>query len=233
MTKPYLSIVLPCRNQADHIGEVLNRYVASLDAIGRPYEIVIVPNACTDRTPEIVSTLAKSDSRFRVIETTQGGWGRSVRTGLNGAVGEHLCYTNSARTNPDDVVALFQLYAQNRPCIAKVRRHRRGVFSRELGSWLYNLEGRVLFGINSGDINGTPKIFSRTLWEQLAVTSEQDLFDMELMAKASAQGVRLVEMPVYGFRRYGGKSSTTWRSAWAMYVGAFWLRATLEGKAGK
>jgi len=33
-----VSVVLPCRNQADHIAQVLRRYLAPLDALGLPFE---------------------------------------------------------------------------------------------------------------------------------------------------------------------------------------------------
>ena len=228
MTKPYLSVILPCRNQADHIGEVLQHWVESLNTIERPYELVVIPNACTDSTPEIARDLAGRYPQFRVIENSAPGWGRAVRTGLDAAFGENLCYSNSARTDPDQIPALLRLFEQYRPCIAKVKRQGRGVLSRAIASWLYNLEGRLLFGIKSGDVNGTPKIFARAVWEQLSVTAQDDLFDMELIARASQLGIPVIELPVSGFRRHGGRSSTTFASARAMYWGAFRLRRSLR-----
>ena len=52
IANPYLSVILPCRNQADHIAEVLERYFAPLERTGRDFELVVVPNACTDRTEQ-------------------------------------------------------------------------------------------------------------------------------------------------------------------------------------
>src|SRR5690606_22758473 len=39
---PYLSLVLPCRNQADHIRDVLLQYAAPLEAYGCTYELIVV-----------------------------------------------------------------------------------------------------------------------------------------------------------------------------------------------
>ena len=100
---PWFSLVLPCRNQADHIGEVLKRYAAPLNTIGREYELIVVPNASQDATAEVVRKLAKHDGRLRVVENPAGGWGLSVLCGLRVARGEVLAYTNSARTNPEHV----------------------------------------------------------------------------------------------------------------------------------
>jgi Glycosyl transferase family 2 len=219
---PSLSVVLPCRNQADHIERVLSAYAPPLASCD--YELVVVPNACTDGTPEIVHRLATSDARIRVVESANGGWGLSVLAGLSAARGRVLCYTNSARTDPAQIPTLLGLYQAHAPCLAKVRRVERAAPLREVGSWLYNLESRLLFGIRARDVNGTPKILSRELYADLDLSSQGDLLDLELIAKTTRRGIPIVEMPVRGCERHGGKSSTNLGSAWSMYVGAVRLR---------
>ncbi len=225
---PELSVILPCRNQADHIGPVLGRYLAALDPTRVAYELVVVPNACTDETAGNVRERAEREPRIRVVENPEGGWGLSVLTGMRAARGRTLCFTNSARTDPAHIPPLLELFQRNSPCIAKVRRHRRGVLSREAGSSLYNLEARALFGIAVRDVNGTPKVLLRGDFERLALESPGDLLDLEIMAKAHRLGIQVVEMPVEGFTRHGGRSSTNLRSAWRMYAGAVGLRRTLR-----
>jgi glycosyltransferase involved in cell wall biosynthesis len=226
-----LSIVLPCRNQADHIGAVLRAYAEPLDAARLRYELVVVPNACTDRTADVVREVAAADPRVVVVENPSGGWGLSVLTGLAAAGGEVLCYTNSARTDPKDIPRLLELYRRHAPCVAKLRREQRGVLTREIGSWLYNLEGRLLYGFSARDVNGTPKILARDVYRRLDLRSPDDLLDLELVVKAKHLGVPIVEMPVPGFKRHGGKSSTNLKSAWRMYAGAVKLRKDLAAFA--
>jgi glycosyltransferase involved in cell wall biosynthesis len=224
-----LSVVLPCRNQADHIARVLESYKAPLAGLAGGYELVVVPNACTDATPRIVQDLAALDPHVRAVPIPLGGWGRAVLAGLTAARGEWLCYANSARTDPAHVPALLELARARGEAVAKVRRERRGAPLRETGSWLYNLEARVLFGIRVRDVNGTPKVLPRTLYDRLDLHSLDDLLDLELLAQAARRGVPIVEMPVAGFKRHGGRSSTGFRSAWRMYVGALALRGRLAG----
>jgi glycosyltransferase involved in cell wall biosynthesis len=231
MTAPYLSVVLPCRDQADHIERVLASYAEPLQAVSGGYELVVVPNACRDATPEIVAALAARDPRMRIVDNPEGGWGLSVLTGLAAARGRMLCYTNTARTDPRQVPALLAAAERAGGCIAKVRRVHRGAAVREIGSWLYNLEARIVLGIHAGDVNGTPKIFPRGVYDRLALESVGDLLDLELLAKARRLAVPVVEMPVEGFARHGGRSRTGLTSAWRMYSGAFRLRRTLAGFA--
>jgi hypothetical protein len=111
-------------------------------------------------------------------------------------------------------------YLEHQPCLVKARRKARNAPLRELGSALYNFEGRVLFGIAVPDVNGTPKVMSRETYRSFRLGADDDLLDMELMAQAARRGIPVVEIPVRGFKRHGGKSSTTFRSAWRMYRGA-------------
>lgn len=219
-----LSLVLPCRNQADHIGGVLLRYVDALAAFGHPFELVVVPNACTDDTPKIVEELAQRDARVRVAVNPTGGWGLSVRVGLEAARGSILAYTNTARTEPATVPDYVRTFHQHHgQCLVKACREARQAPMREIGSWLYNLEARLFFGIRCGDVNGTPKIFSRELFESMRLTSPGDLLDLELLAGVTRRKVPIVQIPVRGFHRHGGKSSTNWKSAVKMYSGAVGL----------
>lgn len=229
-TAEQLSLVLPCRNQADHIEAVLLRYLNPLEALGVPFELIVVPNASTDSTLEIVEGLARRDERIRVVHNPDGGWGLSVRKGLDAAGGTILAYTNTARTDPGVIPTFVRRYLErgggSAPCVVKARRQARQARLREVGSWFYNLEARLFLGVRCGDVNGTPKVLGRELYRSLHLTATGDLLDLELMAGAYRLGVPVLEVPLRGFRRHGGKSSTTWKSALKMYAGALglWLR---------
>jgi hypothetical protein len=218
--------VLPCRNQADHIGRLIPRYAAALEREGLTFELVVVPNASTDGTGEVVAALAVADPRVRCVPNPPGGWGRSVRVGLRAARGDVLVYTNTARTDPDAVPEFVRRHREHPRAVIKASRRARKAPLREVGSWVYNLQARVLFGVPCRDVNGTPKVFGRDLYDRLNLTENGDLLDLELIAQAATTGATVVEVPTYGFHRHAGRSSTTFRSAWRMYGGAvrLWLR---------
>jgi Glycosyl transferase family 2 len=228
-----ISLVLPCRNQGDHIGAILPRYLRPLEGLGLPFELVVVPNASMDATQEVVENLARQDRRIRVVANPAGGWGRSVRTGLDACRGSVLAYTNTARTDPQSVPDFIRLYLagaqQGRGCLVKARREARNAPLREFGSLLYNLEARLCFGIHCHDVNGTPKVFSSGLYHSINLTATGDLIDLELMRAAARRGIPVLDLVVRGFKRHGGKSSTTFQSAWNMYTGA--LKLWLTGRA--
>jgi hypothetical protein len=217
---PDLSVVLPFRNQADHLAALIRRYLDEFRPQPWSFELVLVPNACTDDSVRLCRDLEKIDPRVRSVENPRGGWGLSVRCGLAEARGRHLCYTNSARTEPAQVVDVYTRARHHEKLLVKVTRRARGQVLREVGSLLYNLECRALFQLRCRDVNGTPKVFPRSLLDRIRLSSEGDLLDVELLAKARRLGWRVAEVTVEGWKRHGGKSSTNLTSARRMYLGA-------------
>lgn len=222
-----ISVVLPVHNQADHVGALLDGHREALARGGGDWEIVVVANACSDQTAAVCRAIAAEDERVKVIELAEGGWGRAVKAGLRVATGELLCYTNSARTQPE-MLTLLLLYARAYPgVVVKANRRIRDSLRRRLGSLLYNLESRALFDLATWDINGTPKVFPRSCEHLLTLRSDDDLIDLEFLAICRRHGYPVIEVPLLQTVRHGGRSTTNYASAVRMYVGALRLRRAL------
>jgi len=220
MGETFASIVLPVHNQADHIGPLVQSYRTALAALPLRAEILLVPNACRDDSVAICRALALADPDVRVAESELGGWGRAVRLGLREARGDILCYTNSARTTPEELVLLFRYALAHPGVVIKANRKIREHWSRRIGSLLYNMECRALFDLSNWDVNGTPKIFPRAHERLMALTRDDDLIDAEFSMICRRQGYPMLEVPIFSQRRHGGRSTTNLRSAFRMYRGA-------------
>ena len=221
MSRTLVSVVLPVHNQADHIAEVVKEYEAALSAIDRPHELLLVANACRDRTPEICRGLAAVRPSVRVVETDRGGWGLAVKLGLLHAQGDLLCFTNAARTSAADLALVITTACANAPVVVKARREVRDSWKRRLGSFLYNLECRIFFDLPYWDVNGTPKAFPRSFEKLLKLTHDDDLLDAEFNVVVARERYPMIEVPIHSARRHGGKSTTNFRSAWNMYAGVY------------
>lgn len=229
------SVILPVYNQAGHIGEVLEGYVAELARFNLEYELLPVVNGRRrDNSLEICRAL---EARYPVIRTLcidEGGWGRAVKAGLAGASGDLLCYANSARTTGRDLLLFLMYGAVHDDCVVKANRKIRENWKRRLGSLLYNLECRSIFDLPYWDINGTPKVFHRNLARLLGLNSDDDLIDLEFHAICREENYPVLEVPVFSTSRHSGRSTTNIGSAIRMYTGAFRLRRvmkeTMKGK---
>jgi succinoglycan biosynthesis protein ExoA len=76
-----VSVIVPCRNEREHIGACLRSILAQEMPPGG-FEVIIADGLSDDGTRNILMSLAQQDSRLRVIDNP----GRIVSTGLNAAI---------------------------------------------------------------------------------------------------------------------------------------------------
>jgi glycosyltransferase involved in cell wall biosynthesis len=229
------SIVLPVHDQDDHVEGIVRGYLVALAALPGRYELLLVTNGCRDRSPEICARLAEQEPDVRHIDLVDSGWGRAVKAGLAASHGNLLCYTNAARTTPEILVVMLAYALAYPEVVLKANRRVRESRRRRLGSLLYNLECRALFDLSVWDINGTPKIFPRTFGKLLELSRDDDLIDIEFNVVCRREAYPVIEVPILATVRQGGRSTTGYRSALRMYLGAYALwrqeRARGEGSS--
>jgi glycosyltransferase involved in cell wall biosynthesis len=185
-------------------------------------------NGSTDSSLSVCRELERTSPFVKVLESVEGGWGRAVLLGLESARGDLLCYTNLARTRAEDLTLLLLYGLMHPDVVVKANRKIRDSLYRRFGSLLYNLECRALFDLSYWDINGTPKVFSRSLGKLLTLTRKDDLVDLEFHIVCRHEGYRVLEVPIFSNVRHGGRSTTNHRSALGLYWGALsmWRRRT-------
>lgn len=229
MSFELVSIVLPVYNQADHIEAVLQEYLSEMDRLPFRFELLPVVNGVRrDRSLEICQEYSTRRPEIRTLCIESGGWGRAVRHGLANARGDLLCYTNSARTGGKDLLLLVTYSAMHSGTVIKANRKIRESWKRRLGSLLYNVECRTLFDLPYWDMNGTPKVFPRSMAALLNLTRDDDLIDLEFHVICKRENYPMLEVPIFSTSRRSGNSTTGYTAAAHMYWGAMRLRKQLR-----
>jgi succinoglycan biosynthesis protein ExoA len=78
---PTVSVILPCRNEGDHIEACVSSIFGQQSAPGE-IEIIVADGMSTDKTRDILERLSSQDDRLKVIDNPE----RIVSTGLNAAI---------------------------------------------------------------------------------------------------------------------------------------------------
>src|SRR5436190_20273870 len=78
---PYVSVVVPCRNELGFIQACLESILNQESPEGG-FEVIVADGKSSDGTREFLRELAQRDSRVRLIDNP----GRIVPTGLNAAI---------------------------------------------------------------------------------------------------------------------------------------------------
>ena len=81
LTSRSVSIIVPCRNEAGHLGPFLDSLLAQ-DCVDLDWEAIIVDGMSEDGTQAILSAYCGREPRIRVMENARG----IVSTGLNAAI---------------------------------------------------------------------------------------------------------------------------------------------------
>lgn len=231
MNPPLLSIVLPVHNQVDHVASVVESYLEALNKIPNPHEIILVPNGCSDDSLNVCGQIAELEPSVRVRNCEENGWGLAVKVGLEEALGDILCYTNLARTSAEDLLLMLLYTVAHPDVIVKANRKIRESWVRRLGSLLYNIECRAFFDLPYWDINGTPKVFPRTCSALLKLTRTDDLIDAEFNIICRREAYRVLEVPIFSYKRHSGGSTTNFSAALRMYWGAYKMWRSSPGKS--
>ncbi len=224
---PRISVILPIYNQSEQLDFLFEQYTTRLPELNVAWELLFIVNGSKDDSYEKAQRLAAKNPNVIVHNLQLGGWGRAVKFGLAQAKGELVCYTNSARTTIDDLMLILTYGLANDKTVIKTTRVIRESFTRKIGSILYNYENRMLLGTPLWDVNGTPKVVPAKYLKDINLISDGDLIDAELMARIYRNQVQIVEILILSTKRIGGRSTTSFKSAWKMYKGLFELRNKL------
>ena len=203
------SIVIPFYNEEDNVEEVVSGIDAVLADRDIQYEIVAVDNGSFDNTGKILGQLRESIPNLKIlrIEENQGyGWG--IINGLRWTSGNYIGFMcGDNQIEPTEILNVYDKIVTDNLDLCKVRRVKRqdGLF-RKLISFFYNIICPTLFLIKATDLNGTQKIFKKSIFENLDLVSKGWFIDAEIMIKFSKAGYKIGDVPVVFKKRRKGYS---------------------------
>ncbi|MEK6276023.1 MAG: glycosyltransferase family 2 protein [Actinomycetota bacterium] len=194
-----LSIVMPAWNEEAMIASLLDTLEHELGGRFESAEIVVVDDASTDRTAEVLAELARSSGRLRVLRGERNlGHGPSVLRGLRAATGEWIFQLDS---DGQFVIAEFwDLWARHEEAdlVLGVRVDRKDPRHRLLLSRVVAAVVSLLAGRRLRDPNVPFRLFRRALLDDIeSLLAEDALAPSILMTLAAAvRGWQIVEVPV-------------------------------------
>jgi dolichol-phosphate mannosyltransferase len=108
---PYLSLVIPCFNEQENVPTLLERVEASLSRIGKPFEVIIIDDGCTDDSPRLLADAMKIKPWLRVIRMVKNsGQSAGFEAGFQAARGEVIATIDADLQNdPEEIPRLVPL----------------------------------------------------------------------------------------------------------------------------
>lgn len=145
-----VSIVIPAKNEAENIATLLDGINAALAGLDRA-EVIVVDDASTDATAEVVRARMASDPGLRLIRHDRsGGQSAAVHSGVRAARGAIVCTLDGDGQNPPEELPklwapLLAPGSERIGIVAGQRVGRQDTLSKRLASRFANgLRARIL-----------------------------------------------------------------------------------------
>src|SRR6185295_18487205 len=209
--RPSVSLVIPMFNEEENIEHAIDYAVDALERHAGDYEILVVDDASTDRSPEIVARLAAANPRIRMLRhAVNRKLGASLKTGFAAARKDLVLYMDADLPFDPEAMgpAIQALKVTRADLIAGYRLDRTTEgFRRTVYSYLYNSLIGILFGWPHRDTNFSFKLMRREVLEAVELKAEGSLIDAELIVKAKNLAFLIQQLGLDYFPRTRGSST--------------------------
>ena len=224
-----LSVVMPCYNERDTIGEIVRR----VRAVPMNLEIIIVDDGSQDGTREILAGI--EGDGVRVIHHPENrGKGAALATGFAAATGDVIVVQDAdLEYDPAEFPELIAPIEKGMADVVYGSRfggkpQRVHMFWHKMGNRLLTFLTNILFNCTLTDMETCYKMFRREVVEGMTINSRRFDVEPEITAKIlKAKKWRVYEMPIsYYGRTYDEGKKITWRDGvlaiWTLVRYRFW-----------
>jgi glycosyltransferase involved in cell wall biosynthesis len=221
-SRPLLSVVIPCFNEAATILNLLERVRLSPVT---PKQIIVVDDGSTDGTRELLAQLEAEDLTVLFHERNRGK-GAALATGFAAATGE-ICIVQDAdlEYDPAEFPLVIGPIIQGKADVVYGSRfqgaapHRVVYFWHRVGNGFLTLLSNMLTDLNLTDMETCYKAFRTDIIQSIRIQENRFGFEPEITAKLARKRCRVYEVGIsYYGRTYDEGKKIGWRDG----VRAIW-----------
>lgn len=210
--KIFLSVVIPMFNEAENLKRgVLEQVDSFLEKQDYTSEVIISDDGSTDRSLKLAERFIKSRPRFSLIKNAHGGKPFAIKSGIEGAGGDLILFTDMDQSTPiTEISKLLPYFEKDYVIVIGSRGMRRQDFPwyRKLMAFAFRTFRRMILLKNIVDTQCGFKAFKREvikeLFGNLQIFKEAKTvkgwrvgaFDVELLFLAQKKGYKIAEVPV-------------------------------------
>lgn len=214
-----LSIIVPVYNEAQTIGQVLDRIEAlDLAPLNLEKEVIVVDDCSTDGSTQIVGQhIPKSGgNRIAHLSIINLGKGAAVRFGFRHATGDIVLIQDAdLELDPSELLKLVEPVVKGQADVvygSRFARRSQGIPRRtRVANWTLTKITNVLFGCRLTDMETAYKVFRRDVLRKVALRCVQFDIEPEITARILQAGYAIVEVPIsYRPRRSDEGKKISW-----------------------
>jgi glycosyltransferase involved in cell wall biosynthesis len=216
-----LSFVIPAYNEEVFIEDTLGTLDLAIKEKMFEYEIVVVDDGSQDNTFRKAVEYSKRNGHVKVIRYERNtGKGFAIKTGVMESIGDIVIFIDGDMEIDLDTISSYVKALETADIVIATKWHPDSTvsmpLSRRMLSRTFNVLVRILVGFNLKDTQVGLKVMKRSAVEKIfpRLAVKRYAFDVELLALAHLNNLKIVEMPV----RLTLESSFKANDAWHMFV---------------
>ena len=223
-----LSVLMPVYNErktlAEIVSRVLNQRIDGIDSL----ELVIVDDASTDGSTEIIEQLARTHLQIRpIFQEKNRGKGAAIRTAIAVASGEIAIIQDAdLEYDPEDFQLVLTPILQDSAEVVygsrfMIKKGRWDLYSKHvLGNRFLTFLSNRFTNLNLTDMETCYKAFHLQTLKTIPLRSNRFGVEPEITAKIAKRRLRFHEVPIsYHARTYAEGKKIKWRDGIvAIYV---------------
>jgi glycosyltransferase involved in cell wall biosynthesis len=204
-----LSVVVPLHDEEDTVRELCRRVDAAL--MGVPFELILVDDASTDGTPQLLDALADADERLRVLHLSRNfGHQAALTAGLEHARGDAVAMLDGDLQDPPELLPkMVAHWRSGSDVVSAVRTYRAGEsrFKLTTARWFYRLFAK-LSDLDLTQDAGDFRLLDRRALDALLSMRERNRF---LRGMSAWVGYTQTAVPYERDARHAGETKFTLR----------------------
>jgi len=200
------SVVIPIHNEQKSILPLYDQLVKVLERRPGPFEILMVDDASSDGSLELLRSLVETDARLKVIRLRRNfGQTAALAAGFEMAQGEIIvAMDGDLQHDPADLPALLEAIEKGCDIASGWRKERvDNSLTRKIPSRIANWLMRQASGVALHDFGTTFKAYRREIIKDIRLYGELHRF---IPALASWNGAQIAEVPIRNVERADGAS---------------------------
>ncbi len=183
-----LSFVIPCLNEEETIGGVIDEINNALDGSGIKYEIIVSDNGSTDKSKDI--SLSKG---CRVVEERiHKGYGAALQKGFGAAQGEYVAFSDADGSYIVSHIKDMYKTAKEKNCDMVIASRLKGEIEESAMPFLHRYLGtpvltfliNIFFNGRLSDCNSGFRLIRKEAYEKWNIKGMGMEFASELLVKA-------------------------------------------------
>lgn len=202
-----LTIIIPARNEAENLAELLPQIRELAEFMNLNFEIVVIDELADDKTRIIV----KNNNSILLTPNTSG-YGSAIRKGIAKANGDFIITMDADLSHPPTFIIDLWKERQSADLIIASRYIQGGKALMPISRLILSKVLNILFsrGLDLGiqDMSSGFRLYKSNLAKKLPLISKNFNIQQEILVKILAQGYRIKEIPFsYQPRRFGSSNA--------------------------